>query len=118
MSDASTILASFGNATINALSDEVKDLQITLARTQVDSDTYGGGTLYELQVARLAAHNMLVAANVSKAGSSGQSLIEKRVGPRMERYAGATGQALTGIQSTTFGQEYDKTRNECVVPSL
>jgi hypothetical protein len=95
------------------------ELKIAEAAAQVSSSVWGD--LYDLGVAYLAAHLILVekTAQGSGGGATSGAITSERVGD-MSRNYGGSGSALdgTGYDSTIYGKEYKRLQRIVVIGAI
>jgi hypothetical protein len=123
MATALSLLSGFNNATIQALTSDQLQAAIDLVRPEVAKAPYG--SLYEPQVADLAAHDLLMeaAAAASSGAASGQvqTLKRKKVGPREEEYGSSSsssssdGRSEEDLGRSFYGQRFLRRKSSTIV---
>jgi len=110
MPSAIDILNGFSNATLAAMSANVKSAAITQAFLDIDKTVYG--SLANYAAADLAAHNLLQEAGSANGSQAGQ-LKRKRIGKREEEYA--TSASADPMNGTFFGTRFLKRQSQVAV---
>lgn len=97
---------------LDSLTQQERDDTIALSELQVGADFCGGGELRELAVAYLTAHSLTLRARAGNAGAVG-SVSEGDLSITYRSAGGATG--LEGLSTTSYGQEYERLKRQCVI---
>ena len=125
MATALGYLQGFNNAVLQALTDDQRSAAIAMAASEVSREAYGDQ--YAMQLADLAAHDLLLeAAAASSTGSgSGQSsqISEMQDGDVRVKYATSTANSSSGaaamsddaLARTFYGQRFLRRRAATVI---
>lgn len=126
MATALALLQTFNNSVLRALTPEQLQTAINTVRSEVSQEAYG--SLYEAQVADLAAHDLIMEkaaddTSQTPGSSSGQALTVKRykVGPREVEYAvgsssgGGSDRSDEDLGQSFYGKRFLRRRDSTVV---
>lgn len=113
--DALTLLKGYPDEALQSFTEPQLQSAIYTASLDVDRETYG--QLWAVQVADLAAHNLLVSKNRGSSEASGRVAKKEKTGKReiefVESSSSSESSADSGLLSTHYGENYVRRRKEC-----
>lgn len=116
--DALTLLRGYPDEALQSFTEPQLQSAIYTASLDVDRETYG--QLWAVQVADLAAHNLLVSKNRGSSEASGRVAKKEKTGKREIEFVDSNSGRSSGVSSsdeffklTHFGENYIRRRREC-----